>query len=146
MTVRVIEDLEELFADAKVADKISRQAYSAMPQELKNHLVPGSFAARLLVTGAYESKPLCLFYEIIESEYEQDRRTMAKTPHITLTNAYSTMCVEGELGNAHLCGLLPISEDSFNTAKDREWDVSMDELNSWVQTRMFLDPSDGTAD
>ena len=146
MTIRVIDNLEELFADAKVADKISREAYKSMPQEVRNNLVPGGFAARILLTGPYEKSPLCVFYEIIESEYEQDRKTMAKTPHITLTRAYSTMCVEGELGNAHLCGLLPISKESFSEAMGRSWDISMDELNSWVQTRMFLDPNDGTAD
>jgi hypothetical protein len=146
MTIRVITDLEELFADARVADKISRNAYSAMPHTIKDLLKPGGFAARILIDGAYSDKPLCLFYEIIESEYEEDRRTLAKTPHISLTKGYSSLCVEGEFSNSHLCGLLPIHPDSFTKAKDKSWDVSLEEINSWVQSRILLDPGDGTAD
>jgi len=98
------------------------EQYAAMPQRVKDLLKVGNHFMMPTDLG------FCIFGEIIESEYDEDRKALSAEPHLRFVRAYSVACVEGELGTQFASNLLPISNAMFTDAKDRKWDLSYQEI------------------
>lgn len=64
--------------------------------------------------------------ERAELEYElaHEKQMRSALKHMRFTRAFSTMCVEGEMGDTHVATMIPIPRAVFETAKRLEWQTS----------------------
>jgi len=103
-----------------------RKRSDSSVEEWQLALKPGDYAFRWWNTeGSDRVDPsslstITLYYEIIESPYEEDRGRL--TASYRLVTGYSTVCPEGEMGTVHvghLHGML--TKEEFETAKEFGW-------------------------
>ena len=119
-----MEDIQDFDTPQAMLDRITKfseqgsAAYENMSDDIKAALVPGQ---HFVVFTDYS---FLIFGEIIESEYDEDRHSLAASPHLRLTRAYSVACEDGEVGTHFACNLFPIPESMFDLAKQHRLDVS----------------------
>jgi hypothetical protein len=120
--IRHFDSVEEMLEAISEAQEQGKVAYESMPESAKRLLVPGQ---HFLIPTDHG---FCIFGEIIESEYDEDKKSLAAAPHLRLIRAFSVACEKGEVGTQFACNLLPIPKYLFDLAKDRKWDFSLEDL------------------
>lgn len=115
--VRTFESPEEMIAYMDKMREDAREAFKRVPEWVKEALVPGAHYMRIYDEG------LIIFGEVIESDYEEDRELMARSPELRLVRAFSVACPDGELGSEHVCTMLPVPPEVFEFAKSENWNV-----------------------
>jgi len=129
--IRYFDTPEEMFDHINKLQEEGIASYENMPDDIKSRLVTGQSFLMPTPHG------FLIFGKIIESEYDEDKQSLAASPHLRLVRAYSVACVEGEVGTQFACNLLPIPRYIFDLAKDRKWDLSLEYLVELFASKGF---------
>ena len=121
MSIKSFNNVEDMFAEIDKANKIADSNTDDFQKEIK----PGNFFAR-----NYEG--IVIYGEVVESPYEEDQE-LYKQPHMLnyrLTNCFSVLCPEGELGDTHVSEMhMVLTKEQFEQARKDNWPSNVVYLN-----------------
>jgi hypothetical protein len=136
--MRNFSSLDEMLAFlAKTADR-GKRIYNRIPTKVKNALAPGNY---FIQDSGYG---FLIFGKILAPENAHDRYMLEHNTHLRLVHAYSTACPEGEIGTASATNILPCPKSMFEMAKDRNWELTLNDLKNITEffERLFDNSKD----
>ena len=120
--MRNFSSLEEMLEFlSETADK-NKKIYDRIPEKVRRALTPGNYFVQDSGYG------FLIFGKILEPENSYDVRMLDRNPHIRLVHAYSTASPKGSTGTASVTDILPCPESIFEMARDRNWELTLDDL------------------
>ena len=127
MSVQFFDDTDEMFAAINRGVEAAKKRATAK----QNAISYGDYWLRayedILIFGHITPEKDLWAAEVelgaSEEEIEGERAMMAASyaDGFRFGRAYSIVCPEGELGDTHVCDMIPITEEEFEESKDLHW-------------------------